>query len=44
MGGNSRVKEMNTTPNDVTLVVWWVVFLPLDPKAAGTNPAKAMDF
>jgi hypothetical protein len=29
---------------DIALVVWWLVCLPLDPKVAGSNPAKAMDF
>jgi hypothetical protein len=28
----------------VALVVLWLVCLPLDPKFAGTNPAKTMDF
>jgi hypothetical protein len=28
----------------VTLVVWWLVCLPLDPKVTSSNLAKAMDF
>jgi hypothetical protein len=28
----------------VALVVLWLVCLPLDPKVAGSSPAKAMDF
>jgi hypothetical protein len=28
----------------VALVVQWLMCLPLDPKVAGLNPAKAMDF
>jgi hypothetical protein len=28
----------------VALVVYWLVCLPLDPKVAGSNPTKAMDF
>jgi hypothetical protein len=35
---------LNSNTADVTLVVWWLVCLPLDPKVAGSNPAKAMDF
>jgi hypothetical protein len=30
--------------SQVALVVWWLVCLPLDPKVAGLNPAKATDF
>jgi hypothetical protein len=25
-------------------VVYWLVSLPLDPSAAGSNPAEVMDF
>jgi hypothetical protein len=36
-----RYKKSN---KKVTLVVYWLVCLPLDPKVACSNPDKAMEF
>jgi hypothetical protein len=33
-----------STDISVTLVVWWLVCLPLDPKVTSSNPAKAIGF
>jgi hypothetical protein len=28
----------------IASVMWWLVYLPLDTRVAGSNPAEAMDF